>query len=98
MTSAKGVFEAICESFENMPTVCRQALHMPAIYSVSSAPLIIGLVIFVVVFVLIIFCCYRRVLRKEMHSQIQKDVSVMMQQYAALQSSTTSRANYTEEA
>lgn len=98
MTPAKGVFEAICESFSDMPPACRQALHMPAIYNVSSAPLIIGVVIFIVVFVLIVFCCYRRVLRKEMYNQIQKDVSVMVQQYAALQSSTTSRANYADEA
>ena len=92
MFPVKSVFDAICESMSHPPSVCGIEHHGTG--SHVSGIVIIGLLIFLVVFVLVIFCCYRRRLRMEMHDQVKRDVTIMMEQYNALQDDRSNLATH----
>jgi len=82
----KNVFEAVCESFTKAPGVCHHFLRSVETVTNHSATVgvMLGVLFFVVGVALIIFFFFRRSLKIEMKDRIQKDVSIMLEQYKAL--------------
>jgi len=85
---SQGVFEAICESFTDMPKVCRRVLHRPD-QERSHAPILVSALVFLVFFALFVFCCYRRYLKREMYKQMVRDVNIAVSQYIAFKETDT---------
>jgi len=83
-----GVFEAICETFKDMPKVCRITLREPA-PPPTNAPILISALVFLVFFALFVFCCYRRYLKREMYKQMVRDVNIAVSQYIAFRETDT---------
>jgi len=91
----QGLFEAICESFTEMPQVCvnyfrGNALDDPSILDPIPVPIkkthlsvILAAIIFLFMFGLFVCIFYRRYLRRELHKQMIRDVNVAVSQYIA---------------
>jgi len=82
----KNVFEAVCESFTKAPGVCHHFLSSVKTVTNHTATVgvMLGILFFIVGVALIIFFFFRRSLKIEMKDKIQKDVTIMLEQYRAL--------------
>jgi len=86
LVPAKGVFEAVCESFTSMPDVCFGEFDVSIYNPVTNkthGPVIGAAIAFLIVFSLFVFCCYRRYLKREMYKQMVRDVNIAVSQYIA---------------
>jgi len=86
LVPSNGVFEAVCESFNQMPDVCFGqfdiSIYNPAIPK-THGPVIAAAIGFLIVFSFFVFCCYRRYLKREMYKQMVRDVNIAVSQYIA---------------
>ena len=82
----QNVFEAVCGSFTNAPAVCQHFLRTTTTISNHSSTVLvmIGILCFIVGVALVIFCFFRKALKQEMRDKVQKDVTIMLEQYRAL--------------
>jgi len=82
----KNVFETVCGSFKNAPSVCQHFLRSVTTVNNHSSTVAVMIVILCIIVgvALVVFCFFRRSLKREMQSRIQKDVSIMLEQYRAL--------------
>ena len=80
------MFEAVCGSFTNAPAVCQSVIRTTTTISNHSTTVLvmIGILCFIVGVALVIFCFFRKALKQEMKDKVQKDVSIMLEQYRAL--------------
>mmetsp|Transcript_4730 Transcript_4730/g.3926 ORF Transcript_4730/g.3926 Transcript_4730/m.3926 type:complete len:191 (-) Transcript_4730:29-601(-) len=83
-----GVYEALCESFNSMPPNCvryfNQDRSTPGIIIAPNsehASVLIAAGVLIILFGFFLFCCYRRYLKRELRSQMARDVQFAVGQY-----------------
>jgi hypothetical protein len=86
MVPPTGVFEAICNSFVSMPAPCKEYFHIPTpitptIKKERHVWVVVTAVIFLALFAVIVFVCYRKYLRRELRKQMLQDVNMAVAQY-----------------
>jgi len=82
---ASNVFEAVCESFDDMPPPCLDYFNVGGSPGPKSLKSVYVAAFFCMLFItLFLFICYRRFLKIQLNKEIQLQLNATVSQYFAL--------------
>ena len=88
----ENLLSSICESLVNVPPICQEILNITPSEGSNFGTLML-ICFLILIMTVLAFYYLRRSLRREMQEKVQKDATIMIQQYSALKNERTDFAD-----